>query len=77
MTREELVDLVRRIQRAEGTEDELDALVGEFDRAVVHPRASNLIFWPGHEGFERDAAAEEIVDAALAYRPIEMGPASE
>jgi hypothetical protein len=44
--------------------------------SVAHPEASGLIFWPdryfdtGHE-----PTAEEIVDAALAHQPIQLGPA--
>ncbi len=47
-----------------------------FDDSVAHPEASGLIFWSdrcfdtGHK-----PTAEEIVDAALAYQPIQLGPA--
>ena len=42
------------------------------DPRVDHPRVFNLIFWPQHEGFDHDLTADEAVDAALAYRAIEL-----
>jgi Colicin immunity protein / pyocin immunity protein len=80
LSREELIELVRRIMRCE-TDDEAeeDRLVALFDNSVAHPRASNLIFWPEHElgpdAQRRDLTPEEVVDIALAYKPIELGPA--
>jgi len=65
ITRDELVWLVRQIQRA-------DRHSGYYLRLlqanVTDPNASNLIFRPP-PGFE-DATAEQIVDKALSYRPI-------
>jgi hypothetical protein len=76
LTRDELIVLVERIMRVEtADEDEEDRLVELFDESVVHPAASDLIFYPARyfaEGHE--PSAEEVVDAALAYRPIELGP---
>jgi hypothetical protein len=44
MTRDELIDLVRRILAAEArTEEEEDALVRQFEENVPHPSASDLI----------------------------------
>ena len=76
MTREELVELVRRIMAADAaSEEEDDALLALFEASVPHPRASNLIFWPEHElGEKRELTPEEVVDLALAYKPIELGP---
>ena len=75
LSRQELIDLVARIMRAEGaTEAEDDRLVALFESSVVHPQATDLIFHP-HEHFGHDdPSPEEVVDAALAYRPIELGP---
>ncbi len=72
MTREELIDLVRRIQAAEGeSEEEADRLVELFEANVPHPGAADLIFyWDDH--FDHDPRAEEVVDRALSYRPIEL-----
>ena len=70
--------LVERIQMVDvGTEEEHDALIERFATAVPHPAATDLIFWPQTHGFDYDPSPEEIVDAALAYRPMEMGPASD
>lgn len=70
--RDELVGLVRLIQAGDGSEAEIDAALGLLARRVPHPRVSGLIFWPRHEGFDRDLTAEEIVAAALAYRPFAL-----
>ncbi|WP_283809039.1 hypothetical protein [Tumebacillus amylolyticus] len=36
-----------------------------LERNVLHPEVSDLIFWD-----KRELKAEEIVDEALAYKPI-------
>jgi hypothetical protein len=66
VTRDELVEIVRRIL-ADPTDD---GYIQAFERNTVMPGASGLIFHPPPE--LRDATAEEIVDAALAYRPIAL-----
>ncbi|MEN3614794.1 hypothetical protein AAH979_35325 [Plantactinospora sp. ZYX-F-223] len=66
VTRDELVEIVRRIL-ADPTDD---WYIEAFERNTVMPGASGLIFHPPPE--LRDATAEEIVDAALAYRPIAL-----
>ncbi len=62
---EELVEIVRRLQTAEGTEAELDALMEKLERSVPHPEVSDLIFYS-----EREMTAEEIVAEVLSYKPI-------
>jgi hypothetical protein len=66
ITRNELVEVVRHIV-ADPTDD---WYIEAFERNTVMPGASELIFHPPPE--LRDATAEEIVDAALAYRPIAL-----
>jgi hypothetical protein len=66
VTREQLVEIVRHIL-ADPTDD---WYIAAFERNTVMPGASDLIFYPPPE--LRDATAEEIVDAALAYRPIAL-----
>ncbi|WP_426502432.1 hypothetical protein ACPPVO_32880 [Dactylosporangium sp. McL0621] len=66
VTRDELVEIVRRIL-ADPTDD---WYIEAFERNTVMPGASGLIFHPPPE--LRDATAQEIVDAALAYRPIAL-----
>lgn len=62
---DELVGIVRRLQNAEGSEAELDALMEKLERSVPHPEVSDLIFYP-----KREMTAEEIVAEALSYKPI-------
>ena len=75
MTRDELIDLGKRILAEEG-DDVLDGLMAEFDRNVLHPEGSSLFFYPegwnARSGGPADYAptAEEVVDACLAYCPI-------
>ena len=70
--RDELVRLVTYLMSADGTADEQDAALKELEARVLHPRVSALIFWPSREGFDRELTPDEVVDVALAYRPIEL-----
>ncbi|WP_282703615.1 bacteriocin immunity protein [Streptomyces sp. CC219B] len=73
LTRTDLIALVERIQSGEGTEEEQAELRRTLERNVLHPRVTDLIYWPRQEGYDRDdLTAEEIVDAALAYKPIAL-----
>ncbi len=65
LSREELVRLVEKIIRVEGTEEEIDAMLDLFGRSVPDPEAERLIYWS-----DEDLTAEEIVDRALSYKPI-------
>ncbi|MFE5921977.1 hypothetical protein [Streptomyces sp. NPDC056468] len=64
-TRDELVEVVRRIRECGPDEDHYRLL---FDTDATHPSASAPVFHPP-AGLE-EAPAAEIVDAALAHRPI-------
>ncbi|MFD7242271.1 e9imm peptide [Streptomyces massasporeus] len=69
MSRAEAVALVQRIMQADyASDDELDAWLDRLDRALACPsgHVGDLIFWP--RGL--DLSADEVVDQALAYRPI-------
>lgn len=70
LSREELVDLVRRIRSGEGTETEQEDLLALLEANVVHPAVSDLVFWPETP----NPTAEDIVDEALAYRPVLTPP---
>ncbi|MBA2808504.1 bacteriocin immunity protein [Streptomyces sp. KM273126] len=73
MSRVELVALVERIMGGEGAEDEHGRLVEALENNVPHPRVLDLIFHPHLDGFqEAQLTAEQIVDAALSYEPIEL-----
>jgi hypothetical protein len=66
--REALVELVRKIMEAGGTEGEIDQWIEELQSRVSHPSVTDLIFHG-----ERDYSAEEVVDLALKYRPTALG----
>ena len=68
LTGEEMIALVDKIRRNEGTEEEIDAAVELFDANCLHPSGNGLIFWP--HGFPAnpklpEPTTEEIVDKAL------------
>ena len=67
LTREQLIELVEKIQRAEGTEEEVAQWVNTLRRHVPDPQVSNYIFWS-----DPQMNPEEIVDRALAYKPIQL-----
>lgn len=67
-TKAELVELVEQLLRGEFVDErQEDAAVALLTMSVPHPRRTDLIFH-GHAS----RTAEEIVDQALAYRPIEL-----
>ncbi|MGW4228756.1 e9imm peptide [Streptomyces sp. NPDC004980] len=71
MNRAEAIELVRRIMDGDYASDEdLDVRLNGLDRALACPsgHVSDLIFWPP----ERDLSPDEVVDQALAYRPIAL-----
>lgn len=49
------------------SEEEDDALMAQIDASFFHPRVSDPIFCP-----KRPMTAQEIVDEALAYKPIAL-----
>jgi len=65
MSREELIELVKKIATAQGTEEELDKMLELLKKNVPDPRVSNYIFYD-------ELTPEQIVDKALAYRPIQL-----
>jgi hypothetical protein len=70
LTRDQLVELVRKIMAADGTEEEEDRLVDILEASVPHPRVLNLIYHPDAEGITGELTAEEVVDTALTYTPF-------
>ena len=71
LSRAELIAVVERIIAVDGTEAELDEMVSLLQANVPHPAVSDLIFWP--EG-NKQVSAEEVVDAALSYKPLITPP---
>lgn len=71
-TKQQLIELVRRIMNAECTEEEQDEMLDLLERSVPHPEISDLIFWD-----DRNLTPEEIVEKALRYQPIIAPPPSD
>jgi hypothetical protein len=70
--RERLAGLVQRIMDGDySTGEEAERLVAEFQAGVLRPGASGLIFYWRDE-FDHEPTAAEVVERALAYRPIEL-----
>lgn len=65
MTRDELTSIVRKIANAEGTEAEQDRLLDLLMQNVPDPNVADYIFYD-------ELSPEEIVDRALAYKPIQL-----
>ncbi|MEV4937387.1 e9imm peptide [Streptomyces zaomyceticus] len=71
LNRAEAIALVQRVMEVDYvSEDEVNDWLDKLDRALACPpgRVSGLIFWPP----ERELSAEEVVDLALAHRPIAL-----
>jgi hypothetical protein len=66
--RAELIALVEKFQRGEIDEAVEGAAVEALRFSTGHPNVLGLIFYPE----EPEPTAEEVVDQALAYRPIEL-----
>src|SRR4051794_36501509 len=72
LSRQEMIDLVGRICRCEGSEEEKNAAVQLFQANCKHPDGSDLIFWPNgfpHDPAKPEPSVEEIVGKAMSYRP--------
>ena len=63
MSREDLINLVDKIMKCEGTEDEVDEMIDLLERNVLDPEVTNYIYYENN-------TPEEVVDKALAYKPI-------
>ena len=65
VTRAELIEVVRRIM---GGGPDTDFYLDVLEANVVHPRVSDLIFYPAGP----EPTPESVVDEALSYRPIAL-----
>ncbi len=65
--RQQLIELVRKISQATGSEAEINNWITLVENSVPHPAVSDLIFHPSEE-----MTPEEVVDKALSYRPIQL-----
>lgn len=79
-----MVELIRRIMRADGTEEEIDEMVALFDANVPHPHGANLAFYPEDYDHKQDwetmaeynPSPEDVVEMALNYKPLITPPPS-
>lgn len=80
MTRDELIQLGKKIVNGEGTEDELTRMVELFNQNVPHPNGASLFFYPENYNPRTDdiskyaPTVEEIVDKVLSYKPTILPP---
>ena len=76
MTRDELIELGRKITAADGNQDELSKLMELFDANVPHPDGSSLFYYPENYNAhtknlsQYNPSVEEVVDRCLSYKPI-------
>ncbi|WP_433562860.1 hypothetical protein ACQP1O_36350 [Nocardia sp. CA-151230] len=70
LDREQLIELVARIQNVEGSGEQLDEWLAQLQDSVADPHISDHIFW---DFSDPPSPPEQIVDRALAYRPIVLG----
>jgi hypothetical protein len=67
LSRDQMLTLVGRIFRAEGTEQEADADLDLFVANCVHPSKTDILFWPElvPELAGREPTVEEVVELAM------------
>ena len=65
LTRDELVELVRKIMNCEGNEAEIDEMTFLLMKNVIDPQVTNYIYYD-------EKTPEEVVDLALEYKPIQL-----
>ncbi|MFE2327335.1 bacteriocin immunity protein [Streptomyces sp. NPDC059385] len=70
MTREEAVRLVQQLMNGDtASEAEGDAIIEALKLGLRCPHVSDYIFYPGPG---REPSAEQVVERAMAYRPIAL-----
>ncbi|MFI1919361.1 hypothetical protein [Nocardia sp. NPDC020380] len=70
LDRDQLIELVTRLYEGQGDEAEQDAWLQTLKDSVADPRIGDYIFW---DDSDPRLTPEQIVDKALAYRPIALG----
>lgn len=65
LTRDELVELVRKIMTCEGNEEEIDEMTLLLRGNVLDPQVTDYIYYD-------EKTPEEVVDLALAYKPTQL-----
>ncbi|MEU9709166.1 MULTISPECIES: e9imm peptide [unclassified Streptomyces] len=69
MSRDEALSLVRRLLNESGETGEADEILDALERGLACPHIGDYVYWPLPDS---DPTPEEIVDRALAYRPIAL-----
>jgi hypothetical protein len=67
--RSELIDMVDKLVKSEGSKGELDKMVDIVECELDDPEILDYIYWPP-DG--REMTPEEIVDKALAFKATYM-----
>ncbi|CAN7762250.1 bacteriocin immunity protein [Paenibacillus sp. LjRoot56] len=67
LIKEELIVLVRKIMNVEGSEEEVDNMIELLKSSIPLPEVSDLIYWN-----ENELTAEQVVEQALSYKPIQL-----
>lgn len=65
MQKQKLIELIEKIQRSEGTQEEADHDIDLLCNSVADPQAANYIF-------QENLTAEEIANKILDYKPIQL-----
>jgi len=65
ITKEELMEVVRRIKDVETYKEDTEFYLQLFEANVIMPEVSDLIFWD-------ELTPEEVVEKALSYKPISL-----
>jgi hypothetical protein len=71
----ELMTLGTKIKYSEGTEEDINYMIEEFNASVPHPRGAALFFYPENNKVplsNYDPTVNEIVEKCLSYKPIEL-----
>ncbi len=67
LTKDELIQLVKKVMNAEGSEKEIDGWLKLVELNVPHPAVTDLIYY-----HEEELTPEQVVDKALAYKPVQL-----
>ena len=65
MNRSEMISLVNKIIKFRGADEELSEMIETLKKETGCPEVSDYIFW-------EDLTAEEVINKALAYKPIQL-----
>lgn len=74
LNKQQLISLVRDVMQGKGDEQQLEEWGDLFYRSTPGTRGYvfDLIFYPHRHGLGDAPTAEEIVEKALSYKPIQL-----